>query len=66
MTNTNIQIIGKGNIGDKARQLLEKTLKLRAIKRINRYNGEAVICNGRKPNIILDVCNGKHVGTYFR
>ncbi len=40
--------------------------KLRAIKRIMRDKGEAVICNGRKPNIILDVYNGKPVGTYFK
>jgi glutamate 5-kinase len=39
--------------------------KLRGIKLITRENGKAVICNGKKHNIILDVLDGKIEGTYF-
>lgn len=40
--------------------------KLRSIKKIIRQNGEAIICNGKKDGIILDVLAGKNMGTYFK
>lgn len=30
-----------------------------------RNNIPAVICNGRRPNLLLDIANGKSVGTYY-